>query len=377
MVGMSSVKFIHIDYGTKGNAGLYLLQILKAYSGPIPVDAYVHSEFPRRLANGHVIRIFDRLSRFIPLKFAQMVYKFFDLHVCFAWLAIVIRLRARKQRLFVFVQFYQSFRAYEWLFRRIKRHCTLIVTVHDAIELGHNYPTLIISPRDDILRHAHFLVVHGSESVQTLNYLSKPIFQILFPLMMDETGFGASSSASEDNSTSVVRFLFIGHFRIEKGLDALINAWRNLPEEILENASLTIAGTYNKDLNIDFNSLINCRLIFDYLNDDQFVELINDCHYVVMPYRGGTNSGVLSVATALNRPCITSRIPLFSNSIFFEEKLSILDLTDLPKLLKTVIMRHPEDYNKYQQNIAAKRIDYKSNFELQINQIYDRLTRKI
>lgn len=368
---MNPVKFIHIDYGTKGNAGLYLLQILRAYSGPIPVDAYVHSEFPRQLAHGRVIRIFDHLSRFIPWKFAQQAYKCLDLYVCFAWLAIVIRLRGRKQRLFVFVQFFQSFHAYEWLFRQINRHCTLIVTVHDAVELSHNYPALLMSPRDDIVKHAHILIVHGAESVQKLSYLSKPTFQMPFPLMMDEKG----SIASADKAAGIVRFLFIGHIRIEKGIDDLVNVWRNLPEEILKCASLTIAGTYNTNLNIDFSALKNCRLIFDYLDENQFVELISDCHYVVMPYRGGTNSGVLSVATALNRPCITSRIPLFSNSPFFEEQLSFFDLTEFSKLLKTTIMCHSEKYDTYQRSIVAKCIDYQSNFEIRISQIYAELIR--
>lgn len=368
---MSPVKFIHIDYGTKGNAGLYLLQILKAYSGPIPVDAYVHSEFPRRVAHACVLRIFDHLSRFIPWKFAQQVYKCLDIYVCFAWLAMVIILRPRKQRIFVFVQFFQSFHAYEWLFRRINTHCTLIVTVHDAVELSHNYPALIMSSRDDILRHAHFLLVHGAESVKKLNYLSKPIFQIPFPLMTDE----GTSNVPAYKADGIVRFLFIGHIRIEKGIDALVDAWRELPKEILKNASLTIAGTYNGELNIDFDSLKNCELIFDYLSDKRFVELINDSHYVVLPYRGGTNSGVLSVAIAMNRPCITTRIPLFSESLFFEERLAVAELSSLSDLLASVVRNDLKDYDIYLKQILINRISSKSKFSKKINDFYNEIIR--
>lgn len=368
---MSPVKFIHIDYGTKGNAGLYLLQILKAYSGPIPVDAYVHSEFPRRVAHARVIRIFDHFSRFIPWKIARQVYKCLDIYVCFAWLAIIILLRLRKQRIFVFVQFFQSFHAYEWLFRRISSHCTLIVVVHDAVELIHNYPALIMSPRDDILRHAHFLLVHGAESVKKLSYLSKPIFQIPFPLMTDE----GTSNVPAYKADGIVRFLFIGHIRIEKGIDALVDAWRELPNEILKSASLTIAGTYNSDLNIDFDSLKNCELIFDYLSDSRFVELINDSHYVVLPYRGGTNSGVLSVATAMNRPCITTRIPLFSESIFFEEGLAVDELSSLSELLASIVKNNLKDYNTYLNNIVCKRIEYNSNFINKLNEFYGNIIK--
>lgn len=368
---MKPARIIHIDYGSKGNAGLYLVQMLKAYSGPIPVDAYAHSEFPRVDTHGRVIRLLDNFSRFIPWNAAKQALKCVDLYMCFAWIAFLLRRQARKQKLFVFVQFFQSFHAYEWFFRRIARYCTLIVTVHDAVELNHSYPAFIMSARDEIIKHAHFIIVHGAESVQRLQYLAKPIYEIPFPLFLSE----ANTEDRSDAASDLVCFLFIGHIRAEKGVDVLVDAWRRLPNEILNRASLIIAGTYNKSLNIDFSGLENCSLVFEYLDDNRFVELIRSCHYVLMPYLGGTNSGVLSIATALNRPCITTQIPLFTSSSFFEQRLSIVSPADLDKLLIRVVANHADDYQAYLTGVSLKSVEYQSTFFAQLRRVYDEVVR--
>lgn len=247
---MLSSKIIHIDYGSSGTAGLYLAQILKAYSGPIPVAAYVHSNFPKINTCGEIFRVFDRLSKYISGDKPKKILKAIDLYINFVYLIISLRHSSGKYKLYVFVQFFQSFHAYKFLFRRIRKHCTLVVTVHDAIELKHNYPSLIMSSRDEIINLAHYLVVHNADSASKLIYLGKPIFRIPFPLMTDD-----DADSIQNPEVGKVRFLFIGHIRPEKGIDDLISAWKKLPSNILDRACLTVAGTYNSSLKINLEGL--------------------------------------------------------------------------------------------------------------------------
>lgn len=366
---MRHTKIIHVDYGTKGNSGFYLAQLLTAYKGSIPIDAYVHLEFPKPDTNARVIRLFGRFTKYIPSGRLRQLYKCLDLYICFAWIIYILRRSEETQRPIVFVQFFQSFHAYKWLFSRIRPYCTLVVTVHDAVELEHSYPAIIMSSRDEILKCAHILLVHGSESINKLSYLGKPIVDIPFPLMTSEVSF----KISKVSIGKIVKFLFIGHIRPEKGVDVLIEAWRRIPEEILERATLTIAGTYNQSMGIDFSGLRNCTLMLEYLDDQQFEELIRDCHYVVMPYRGGTNSGVLSIAAAFGRPCITTRIPVFLSSPFNEEQLSVGDLSDFPNLLMKVILSHSDSYQHYLNRNRLRCIEFESNFSRKIQKVYDEL----
>lgn len=367
-----SKKIVHIDYGSNGTAGLYIAQILKAYSGPLRVDAYVHSDFPEVRAHGRIFRIFDRVSKFIPGDKPRKILRAIDLYLVFLYLVFTLKRASKEYELYVFVQFFQSFHAYKFLFSRIRKNCTLIVTVHDAVELEHNYPSIIMSARDDIISHADYLLVHNKSSAEKLSYLQKQIFQIPFPLMVsNETGSAHGLPMGDQ-----VRFLFIGHIRPEKGIDELINAWRRLPQNILNRASLTIAGTYNFDLHVNFEKLKNCTLILDYLDDEEFVRLICSSHYVILPYRGGTNSGVLSMASALGRPCITTNLPIFTESPLFEDLLSLGFVSKLDELLSKTVVEHSEMYEVYLERNKLRYSFAQSEFSEKLSYLYENIIRQ-
>lgn len=364
---MSSSKVIHIDYGSSGTAGLYLAQILKAYSGPVQVDAYVHSDFPEISAHARIFRVFDRFSKFIPGDKPRKILKAIDLYLVFCYLIFTLRRASKKHELYVFVQFFQSFHAYKFLFSRLQEYCTLIVTVHDAVELEHDYPSVIMSARDDIISHAHHLLVHNKNSAEKLNYLQKQIVQIPFPLMVsNEAGNGVYLPKGDP-----IRFIFIGHIRPEKGIEELVNAWRRLPKNILDQASLTIAGTYNFDLHVSFDDLKSCTVVLDYLDDEEFVKLICSSHYVVLPYRGGTNSGVLSMASALGRPCITTKLPIFTESPFFENLLALECVSKLDELISKTVVEHSEMYEVYLDRNKMRFSLAQSEFRERVSNLYE------
>lgn len=365
---MKNTKIIHIDYGTKGNSGFYLEQILLNYSGKYSIDAYVHSEYIGEIGKARVIRIFDMLSKYIPWKTGKNIYKLLDIYLAFFIIYVRILAGSSKNNIVLFISLFQSFHAYELFLHLISKHAKIIITVHDAIEHHHGYPKFIMSNRDNILKSADHLIVHGRESIQLLNYLDKPISEIPFPLMK-----ATRTRVVDLKKSRQVKFLYIGHIRVEKGVDILVEAWRKYCHTD-NNVTLTIAGTVSCSLDIDFKNLKNCSTIFGYIDDNTFVDLIIDADYVVLPYIGGTNSGVFSVATSLIRPCITSCIPLFTQSPFSIKSLrysgggeSLADMLDL------TVRNHSQKYSIYQKFLQSQIDSYQKGFKNTLNHVYDQI----
>ena len=170
-----------------------------------------------------------------------------------------------------------------------------------------------------------------------------------------------------------VKFLFIGHIRKEKGINNLITAWSSLDTEAIGKAYLTIAG--NDDLNLGEKAinLTNCVTKFGYLDDKEFESLIKDSDYIVLPYHGGTNSGVLAVASSFGKPCITSMIPCFSQSQFFLKDLSFRHPEELPSLLSNVIEQHLIKYDTYRDFLLSINEIYQRDFDTDIQCMYGEL----
>lgn len=365
------IRFIHIDYGSKDTAGLYLAQILRVRNNNYTVEAYVQHDFPLVDVNADICRLFERYTSVFGHGIISKVYKLIDLYLCFSYIILQIRKKSRISETVVVVQFFQSFHAYKYLFKYIRKRCRLVVTVHDAVELKHSYPSWIMSDRDQILSYADTLIVHNKESERRLSYLNHPIEVIPFPLM-SPTQTERKSLSLRHHQSDVIEFLFIGHVRAEKGLDVLIQAWKELPTHLLTRAHLTIAGSNDQGLEYGIDGLSQCTIKFGFLNDEEFNDHIVNCHYVVMPYSGGTNSGVLSVATAHGKPCITTDLPIFTESVFFEPDLCIKN-DGLLGILSTTIERHNERYQSYLINISHREDLYNKLFDTAIVNLYKRL----
>tara|TARA_R110002167_G_scaffold3623_4_gene17663 strand:+ start:26427 stop:27119 length:693 start_codon:yes stop_codon:yes gene_type:complete len=227
--------------------------------------------------------------------------------------------------------------------------------------------------RDRLLKYSDVLIVHNEQSEKELNYLNVPLLKMPFPLMVSNFRL---DPLQERQSRDKVRFLFIGHIRKEKGVSALIHAWKSLPDDLVSKAELTIAGNNAADDPIDISGLINCVAKIGYISDDEFSELILRSHYVVMPYIGGTNSGVLSVATALRRPSITSKLPIFTESQFYEEELSFSESHSLCDLLGEIILGHTACYDRYLKRLDSRICQYESEFDSNVSDLFKYLLSK-
>ncbi len=365
------MQVIYIDYASEGNSGFYTARIIESYNLNVPFLAFVHSGYSYTPSNKRVIKIFDNFSKFIKFRPAKLFIRYIDIYLCFLIILIRLKIKSANKKLIVILNFHQSFHSYKFFTSALSRFSRVFIVVHDAIELKHKYPSCIMSDRDEILNYADSLVVHGEDSIEKLSYLSKKIYQIPFPVNKNH-----KIKFSKKNLDEEIKFLFIGHIRAEKGVDILLGAWRGMPQSYLSKAKLVIAGTYDPSLAYDFSNINNCEIKNQYLSDEDFVRLILESDYVVMPYTGGTNSGVLSVAASLNRPCITSSIPVFSDSPFGIAELMYKEENALQDCIKRAINNHQTRYMPMLNNLKKKCSDYNVNFDNEINSFYKKITNE-
>ena len=360
---MKSKLIVHVDYGSKGNSGFYIERILKIRPSDVDVVAFVHSEFsPIQPVEG-VIKIFDRFSRYIYLNSLKNLIKFMELYVSLFFIFVFLVWKSRRNEVTVFCSVFQAFRAYYTFFASACRFASLNVIVHDAVELSHNYPAVVMCKRDDILRKADRLVVHGDESMQLLRYLDIPLVKIKFPVRQRQ-------SEMDDLDGEAVRFLFLGHIRPEKGVEILIDAWSSIGDYWRMRAELTIAGSDPDQMATRAADIENCEVLTGYVSDEEFETLIARAHYVVLPYTGGTNSGILAEASSFLRPAITSRIPCFTQTAFFLESLSFDDPQDLPELIENVIANHVDRYSELVSELSERLADYQKEFGNDVVNLY-------
>lgn len=103
--------------------------------------------------------------------------------------------------------------------------------------------------------------------------------------------------------------LFFGFVRRYKGLDVLLEAWRMLRAR--RPATLLVSGEFYEDP-APYRRLAAAagagavRLLEGYRPDEEVEALFKAADVLVLPYRGGTQSGVTHVAWALGTPVIAT-----------------------------------------------------------------------
>ncbi|MBM4229456.1 MAG: glycosyltransferase family 4 protein [Gammaproteobacteria bacterium] len=344
---MKPTLLVHIDYGSQGSAGLYIERLLRAPCPIKDVVAFVHRGYTGESAGAEVHRVFGRHTSVFPRGPLQSIYKWLDLYWCFFSIWIQLRRKSKTYRIVSVVSLFQSFRAYGWLFQRLRTFGQLIVIVHDAVEHRHRYPWFVMSPRENLLRHADRLVTHSHDAIRHLEVYRKDISVMPFPPMRPFPIENCSAGHAGQ-----IKFLFVGHIKPEKGLERLIRVWRGLPETVLRRCSLTIAGSLPSGHSIDFTRLEKTSLETGFLEEDRFLQLIDEADCLIFPYVGGTSSGVYSISCSMGKASVVSSLPVFSGSPFYPASIPFDDDQELATVIVRIVQR-PEILAEKQRQTQA------------------------
>jgi glycosyltransferase involved in cell wall biosynthesis len=104
--------------------------------------------------------------------------------------------------------------------------------------------------------------------------------------------------------------LFFGFIRAYKGLDLLLEALGQLPEEYHLIIAGEVYGSFQKYSNLIHELHISDRVHLSnyYISDDEVGTFFSAADVCVLPYKGATQSGIIAIANHFDLPCIATDV---------------------------------------------------------------------
>jgi glycosyltransferase involved in cell wall biosynthesis len=226
----------------------------------------------------------------------------------------------------------------------------------------------------DILTLADGFICHTEESYDYAKNISDNVYKYRFPLMKitDNPEQVLSSQFDQHHERNEIKFLFIGGLRPEKGVQLLIDSFTGiLNANIEQKISLTIAGKSIPGMTFHSTSS-DIKIIDKYISDHEFLFLISEADYVVLPYLEGTNSGILSTVSSTLTPVIASNLPMFVESSFIAKNnlFEKASLDSLSELLLSKINNYSESKQVDDLFIYQSVANYEESFKVELNECY-------
>ena len=108
------------------------------------------------------------------------------------------------------------------------------------------------------------------------------------------------------NSKPEFDFVFFGRIEPYKGLNLLISAFKRLLS-VHPDATLLLCGS-GKVESLDFEAIPGVSVDLRYIPDSEVPSIICKAKVVALPYLGGTQSGVMTIANDFNRLCVSTPV---------------------------------------------------------------------
>lgn len=205
---------------------------------------------------------------------------------------------------------------------RLRAIAPLVLTVHDstpfngtpnsslqnlgARSIAREFDRIIVHTRAAVDRVAAQGVDRGRINVIPHGPLSLP---------------AASEVHGSPAGSPKVRLLIFGKIKPYKGLDVLLPALANLPEDLRDRWHLHVVGEPHMNVDAIVQLAKQCgvddRVTFDFrfVKEEEIPQLFSSSDLLVMPYREIDASGVLMSALAAGLPIVASRLGLFAEML--------------------------------------------------------------
>lgn len=372
-------KLAHIYYNTAGNSGLYLNPIVEALNSYYEQKAYVNKYYPLNEKNFH--RLFFRFTEKNEINPHRLLKKDTNIRKLLRFCELQIGNYQLLKQLKIFRPDIINYSLTNmpdapYLLKRIRKvlkDVKIVVTCHDVVPFQ---ATGIIDYRT-VYELADYLVVHTYGAIEILKREYQISYDKIlyhpFPLI-DLNRLNVVVSGEDTHS--VPRFLFIGVMRQEKGVQVLVNAWKELGPNF--DGKLTIAGFRPENVKIDFSHIRNyknVKIIEKMLSDEEYLKIVKEADYIVFPYSKVGNSGVLSTVVSLKKVPITTKLPTF-----IESRYCIKELTcnsdnekELAALIEAVRFKYWPQYNEEQRYIEKELAISKEEYAQSIRNAYRKI----
>lgn len=150
--------------------------------------------------------------------------------------------------------------------------------------------------------------------------------------------------------------LFIGRLTPYKGLRLFFEATKDLA---CKGKKIVVAGSGRDEALKDIQNTPNYIVINRYLTDEDFVELIERCSFVVCPYTSMSQSGIPQTVFVFNKTIVATELDGFKEIICDNKNGLLCPLNDLKKLSENI-------------SLLANSHDKRKNLELGVN-LFDQI----
>ena len=219
-----------------------------------------------------------------------------------------------------------------------------------------------------IFNLADYLLVHSKSAVRETKKITSnrniihtflPIFNFFYT---NKTQTDIASIKNNLNLRENV-ILFFGIVRKYKGLIYLIKA---LPEVVKEiDIDLLIVGEFwdNKQKYIDLMHKLkvenNIKIIDRYIPNEEVEKYFQIADLIVLPYISGSQSGIIQIAYAFNKPVITTNVGGYSEAVIDGETGFVVQPKNCKELAQKILkFLKSKDRNKFVRNIEKEKKKY-------------------
>jgi glycosyltransferase involved in cell wall biosynthesis len=171
--------------------------------------------------------------------------------------------------------------------------------------------------------------------------------------------------------------LFFGFIRDYKGLDLLISAMKNLPEDYLLVIAGEVYGDFSKyDRQIgDLGVSDKIKKFVRYINDDEVPLFFSAADVCVQPYKSATQSGIVGISYHFNLPVIATDVGGLKEMIAPYGTGILLDSSDVDQIVDGVKKYFEADISlKCIENIEKLKLLFSwKSFSDSIMELYEKI----
>lgn len=251
-----------------------------------------------------------------------------------------------------------------WMIQRINHGTEFVLTLHNIVNhtINDTRIRLCFSNLFDLI------IVHGHNEKHYL--LKKKVKSeiIVIPHGNKEVEIASKSEVPPEikgiNLKSSKICLFFGHLKSNKGLDNLLEFWKN--KNFDQSVKLIISGKPHNSLKLqDYlpNESDNILVIDRFVNNHEMKFLFELCDLVLLPYKQGSTSGVLFTASAFKKPVLSTNFGSISEYIINQQTSFVVNESKYFVVLDEIIKQYSK--NKLQEIGKNNYRHLKANFSWQ------------
>lgn len=378
---MKKIDILHMYAGTGGSAGLYIDELYSSLKDKYTQECIVNHYFSFSYGKKVYYKMTEMTGSNYLSKLPRVRLLLRMVELVLALLYSFFYILVRRPKVINYSMTSNFF--VEYIFLKMIKLLTkskLVITCHDVLPFTNNYSDIEvdIEKRKGFYKLADVLLVHNLNSkadlIKYFNILKLKIVMHKFPIM-NLAKLANILNVNIDTKSNVDkprRFLFVGHMRKEKGIDLLIEVWNGG-----EGVELIVAGNVPTGLDCKFQDIEdpNLKIINRFLNDEEYIKLISESDFVLLPYISGTNSGIPSSVVSLGAIPVTSNIDMFLNNELVDPQFVFRsgDAFSLREKLSALIALSSVEVAEAKNTSKDRFNAYKKDFDIEVKAVYDSL----